>query len=157
MYGAPIYVLYTFVPVDPYIWMENDVVVVVVVVVVVDVDVDMYVLYTFVPVDPYIWMENDVVVVVVVVVVDDDVDVDMYVLYTFVPVDPYIWMENDVGQWLQWLSHHFGLPDIDLEKFKMSGKELCELRMEDFIERTHEYMGDIVYEYLCKFKEGVCV
>ena len=30
MYGAPIYVLYTFVPVDPYIWMENDVVVVVV-------------------------------------------------------------------------------------------------------------------------------
>lgn len=71
-----------------------------------------------------------------------------------IPRNPYIWMENDVGQWLQWLSHHFGLPDIDLEKFKMSGKELCELRMEDFIERTHEYMGDIVYEYLCKFKEG---
>ena len=77
----------------------------------------------------------------------------MYHFFT----DPYNWTESDVSQWLQWLSHHFGLPDVDLEKFKVSGKELCELRVDEFCTRTHEYMGDIIFEYLCKFKEGVCV
>lgn len=39
-------------------------------------------------------------------------------------------------------------------RFRLTGQELCELKMQDFCQRSSEFIGDIVYAYLARFKEG---
>ena len=64
---------------------------------------------------------------------------------------------NDVQQWLQWLQQHLGLPSIDFNQFNITGKELCGLDEKGFQEKSQEFVGDIIYAYLSKFKEGTYV
>ena len=44
-----------------------------------------------------------------------------------------------------------------MNRFHLSGRELCELKVQEFCQRSQEYVGDIVHAYLGRFKEGECV
>lgn len=62
--------------------------------------------------------------------------------------DPEQWSETDVGKWLAWAIKEFNLEGVDVHKFHMCGKAMCDMGKEAFIAQTPPYMGDILWEHL---------
>lgn len=62
--------------------------------------------------------------------------------------DPREWNETDVTHWLNWAIQEFSLEGVNLQNFKMKGREMCSLDKESFLARAPPFMGDILWEHL---------
>lgn len=65
-----------------------------------------------------------------------------------IPRDPAQWNKLHVIQWLDWVMHEYALIGIRTDRFNMSGKEMCQLGKEAFLERAPPYVGDVLWEHL---------
>lgn len=50
--------------------------------------------------------------------------------------------------------HEYALIGIRTDRFNMSGKEMCQLGKEAFLERAPPYVGDVLWEHLEVMKRG---
>ena len=71
----------------------------------------------------------------------------------WIPRDPRDWSQDQVSHWLSWAIREFSLgqgPHIDtfITSLSMSGKELCGMSKQEFITRSPQYMGDILWAHL---------
>ena len=71
----------------------------------------------------------------------------------WIPRDPRDWSQEQVSHWLSWAIREFSLgqgPHIDtfITSLSMSGKELCGMNKQEFITRSPQYMGDILWAHL---------
>lgn len=71
-----------------------------------------------------------------------------------IPRDPAQWNKLHVIQWLDWVMHEYALIGIRTDRFNMSGKEMCQLGKEAFLERAPPYVGDVLWEHLEVMKRG---
>ncbi|KAG9351559.1 hypothetical protein JZ751_022810 [Albula glossodonta] len=62
--------------------------------------------------------------------------------------NPHTWSKPQVMQWLHWAASEFSLSNVNFFKFDMSGKELCDLGKERFLELAPDFVGDILWEHL---------
>ncbi|KAJ8267143.1 hypothetical protein GJAV_G00138980 [Gymnothorax javanicus] len=62
--------------------------------------------------------------------------------------DPRAWSRSDVMQWLHWAASEFSLCSINFSKFNMTGRELCDLGKERFLDVAPDFVGDILWEHL---------
>ncbi|KAJ8368330.1 hypothetical protein SKAU_G00083580 [Synaphobranchus kaupii] len=62
--------------------------------------------------------------------------------------NPRAWGKAEVIQWLRWAAGEFSLANIDFSRFDMSGRELCGLGKERFLELAPDFAGDILWEHL---------
>ncbi|XP_051971689.1 protein C-ets-2 [Xyrauchen texanus] len=62
--------------------------------------------------------------------------------------NPCKWSHQQVLQWLFWASGEFSLTNINFFKFDMSGRELCDLGKERFLDLAPDFVGDILWEHL---------
>ncbi|CAG0888634.1 unnamed protein product [Darwinula stevensoni] len=63
--------------------------------------------------------------------------------------DPWQWNEGDVSAWLGWAVREFSLEGLPMHCFPgMTGRDLCALGRDAFLDRTPPYMGDILWEHL---------
>lgn len=70
--------------------------------------------------------------------------------------DPHQWNEAHVKHWIQWAVKEFKLEAVDIGAFKMTGRQLCALRHEEFIQYIPRDRGDVFWTHLellrkCKF------
>lgn len=70
------------------------------------------------------------------------------------PVDPHKWTKQHVSQWLYWASGEFSLTNINFFKFDMSGRELCDLGKDGFLDLAPDFVGDILWEHLEQMMRG---
>ncbi|KAK3585088.1 hypothetical protein CHS0354_004277 [Potamilus streckersoni] len=73
-----------------------------------------------------------------------------------IPFDPLQWKEIHVRHWIQWAVKEFDLQGVDIENFKISGKQLCEMTHPEFIKHIPHDRGDMFWTHLellrkCKF------
>ncbi|XP_076325614.1 protein c-ets-1-A-like isoform X3 [Tachypleus tridentatus] len=68
--------------------------------------------------------------------------------------DPREWNEMDVTHWLNWAIQEFSLEGVNLQNFKMKGREMCSLGKESFLARAPPFMGDILWEHLELLQKG---
>ncbi|XP_036359064.1 protein c-ets-1-A isoform X7 [Octopus sinensis] len=65
-----------------------------------------------------------------------------------IPRDPVQWNKINVMQWLEWVRQEYALNGIRTDRFNMTGKEMCQLGKDAFLERAPPYVGDILWEHL---------
>ncbi|XP_048397034.1 protein C-ets-2 [Stegostoma tigrinum] len=65
-----------------------------------------------------------------------------------IPKDPHVWTEQHVNQWLHWAVNEFSLENVNFQKFYMTGRVLCDLGKERFLELAPDFIGDILWEHL---------
>ena len=73
-----------------------------------------------------------------------------------VSVDPQSWNIAHVRHWIQWAVKEFGLEDVNIDDFKLTGKQLCQLKHDEFVQYIPKDQGDIFWTHLellrkCKF------
>ena len=73
--------------------------------------------------------------------------------------DPEEWSITNVKYWIEWAVKRFGLVDVDVSNFDLTGKQLCELQHEDFVKYIPIDQGDVFWTHLellrkCKFVGG---
>ncbi|XP_065844270.1 protein C-ets-1-like [Oscarella lobularis] len=62
--------------------------------------------------------------------------------------DPSKWTTDDVQGWLTWTMKEFSIRALDRELFRIDGRELCQLTKREFLQRTPEFYGDLLYTHL---------
>ncbi|VDP00037.1 unnamed protein product [Soboliphyme baturini] len=62
--------------------------------------------------------------------------------------NPLHWSPHQVRQWLYWAIREFSLQGVVVEHFALSGRELCSLTKEEFMNRSPPFVGDILWEHL---------
>ena len=62
--------------------------------------------------------------------------------------DPQKWSIKHVEEWLEWAVQEFGLNQIEISKFRITGAQLCSLSREEMLERAPPYTGDMLYSHL---------
>ncbi|KAF0291421.1 Protein C-ets-2 [Amphibalanus amphitrite] len=65
-----------------------------------------------------------------------------------IPKDPRQWTQMDVVHWLCWATNEFCMEGVEIDKFNMTGREMCAMGKDNFLERTPQWMGDILWEHL---------
>ncbi|XP_075053353.1 protein C-ets-2 [Mixophyes fleayi] len=65
-----------------------------------------------------------------------------------IPSNPWLWTETQVCQWLLWAVNEFSLANVNFQKFVMTGRDLCNLGKERFLELAPDFVGDILWEHL---------
>ncbi|XP_013778584.1 retroviral integration site protein Fli-1 homolog [Limulus polyphemus] len=65
-----------------------------------------------------------------------------------VPADPLLWSPEHVKQWVEWAVKEYTLHDLDVSRFNVVGRDLCQLTREDFSRLTNPYNGEILYAHL---------
>ena len=70
--------------------------------------------------------------------------------------DPQAWNIAHVRHWIQWASKEFALEDVNIDDFKLTGRQLCLLKHDDFVSYIPKDHGDIFWTHLellrkCKF------
>ncbi|KAK2176265.1 hypothetical protein NP493_669g01005 [Ridgeia piscesae] len=73
-----------------------------------------------------------------------------------IPFDPQSWNIAHVRHWIQWAVKEFGLEDVNIDDFKLTGKQLCQLKHDEFVQYIPKDQGDIFWTHLellrkCKF------
>ena len=68
--------------------------------------------------------------------------------------DPNCWTKDHVKQWVNWAIKEFSLRDVDVDKFSMTGKELCRITRDEFLKLAPAYNGDILMAHLCVLRKG---
>ncbi|KAL5019764.1 hypothetical protein ScPMuIL_002656 [Solemya velum] len=73
-----------------------------------------------------------------------------------IPFDPLQWSEIHVRHWIQWAIKEFSLYNVNVDNFKMTGRQLCELSHPEFVKLIPIDRGDIFWTHLellrkCKF------
>ncbi|XP_046338901.1 GA-binding protein alpha chain-like isoform X1 [Haliotis rufescens] len=73
-----------------------------------------------------------------------------------IPFDPVQWSEVHVRHWIQWAVKEFALQAVDIDSFRLDGKQLTELTHPEFINFIPHDPGDIFWTHLellrkCKF------
>ncbi|XP_052824356.1 GA-binding protein alpha chain isoform X1 [Octopus bimaculoides] len=73
-----------------------------------------------------------------------------------IPRDPAQWSEVHVRHWIQWACREFHLEGVDINQFRLNGKQLCDLQHEEFIKYIPFDRNDIFWTHLellrkCKF------
>ena len=58
------------------------------------------------------------------------------------------WTIQHVEEWLDWTVQEFGFNLIDKSNFRLTGMELCALSREEFLKRSPQYIGDVLYSHL---------
>ncbi|XP_037073447.1 leucine-rich repeat extensin-like protein 3 [Pollicipes pollicipes] len=66
----------------------------------------------------------------------------------YIPKDPRQWTQMDVVHWLCWATNEFCMEGVEIDKFNMTGREMCAMGKENFLARTPQWMGDILWEHL---------
>lgn len=61
-----------------------------------------------------------------------------------------------VRHWIQWAVKEFALEDVNIDDFKLTGKQLCQLKHDEFVQYIPKDQGDIFWTHLellrkCKF------
>ncbi|XP_076358011.1 retroviral integration site protein Fli-1 homolog isoform X3 [Tachypleus tridentatus] len=64
------------------------------------------------------------------------------------PADPLLWSPEHVKQWVEWAVKEYSLHDLDVSRFHVMGRDLCQLTREDFSRLTNPYNGEILYAHL---------
>ena len=70
--------------------------------------------------------------------------------------DPSLWSAPHVKHWIRWAVKEFSLTNVDVENFSMTGRQLCDLKHDDFVKYIPNDKGDIFWTHLellrkCKF------
>uniref|UniRef100_T1JZB4 ETS domain-containing protein n=1 Tax=Tetranychus urticae TaxID=32264 RepID=T1JZB4_TETUR len=65
-----------------------------------------------------------------------------------IPKDPREWSPNDVQHWLNWAMREFSFESSQTFYLNMKGKDVCNLRKDEFLALTPPYMGEILWEHL---------
>ncbi|KAK3107650.1 hypothetical protein FSP39_019170 [Pinctada imbricata] len=73
-----------------------------------------------------------------------------------IPFDPVLWSELHVRHWIEWGIKEFKLQGVNVENFRITGKQLCELTHPEFVKLIPHDKGDIFWTHLellrkCKF------
>ncbi|XP_013397382.1 GA-binding protein alpha chain isoform X1 [Lingula anatina] len=73
-----------------------------------------------------------------------------------IPFDPSHWNQAHVKHWIQWAIKEFGLDNVDIENFNVTGQELCDMSHPDFSKLIPNDKGDLFWTHLellrkCKF------
>lgn len=73
-----------------------------------------------------------------------------------IPHDPCQWSEVHVRHWIQWAVREFQLEGVDINQFRLNGKQLCDLQHDDFVKYIPFDRNDIFWTHLellrkCKF------
>ena len=68
--------------------------------------------------------------------------------------DPRQWTQMDVVHWLCWATNEFCMEGVEIDKFNMTGREMCAMGKDNFLARTPQWMGDILWEHLEKLQRG---
>ena len=55
---------------------------------------------------------------------------------------------------MNWAIKEFSLRDVDVDKFSMTGKELCRITRDEFLKLAPAYNGDILMAHLCVLRKG---
>lgn len=71
-------------------------------------------------------------------------------------LDPCQWSEVHVRHWIQWAVREFQLEGVDINQFRLNGKQLCDLQHDDFVKYIPFDRNDIFWTHLellrkCKF------
>ncbi|XP_048776196.1 transforming protein p54/c-ets-1-like isoform X2 [Ostrea edulis] len=69
--------------------------------------------------------------------------------------DPAQWSESHVMVWLKWIAQEFNILGINPGNFTMRGKDLCQLKRDQFLDLAPPYLGEIMWEHLEILKKGV--
>ncbi|XP_061184153.1 ETS-like protein pointed isoform X2 [Saccostrea echinata] len=68
--------------------------------------------------------------------------------------DPAHWSESHVMLWLKWIAQEFNILGINPANFSMRGKDLCQLKRDQFLDLAPPYLGEIMWEHLEILKKG---
>ncbi|XP_022323765.1 protein C-ets-1-like isoform X2 [Crassostrea virginica] len=68
--------------------------------------------------------------------------------------DPSLWSETHVMVWLKWIAQEFNILGINPANFSMRGKDLCQLKRDEFLDLAPPYLGEIMWEHLEILKKG---
>lgn len=68
--------------------------------------------------------------------------------------DPMRWSKPEVQTWLSWAIHEFHLEHVDRARFLLDGRSLCAMSQQEFLSRTPQYMGDILYAHIQQLRAG---
>ncbi|XP_074652430.1 GA-binding protein alpha chain-like [Tubulanus polymorphus] len=73
-----------------------------------------------------------------------------------IPLDPSQWNISHVKHWLQWAVKEFNLTNVDVHGFNMTGRQLCDLKHDQFTSYIPSDRNDIFWTHLellrkCKF------
>ena len=60
----------------------------------------------------------------------------------------------DVVHWLCWATNEFCMEGVEIDKFNMTGREMCAMGKDNFLARTPQWMGDILWEHLENLQRG---
>ncbi|XP_076358014.1 retroviral integration site protein Fli-1 homolog isoform X6 [Tachypleus tridentatus] len=71
------------------------------------------------------------------------------------PADPLLWSPEHVKQWVEWAVKEYSLHDLDVSRFHVMGRDLCQLTREDFSRLTNPYNGEILYAHLNFLRQSV--
>lgn len=69
--------------------------------------------------------------------------------------DPSQWSETHVMVWLKWIAQEFNILGINPANFTMRGKDLCQLKRDEFLDLAPPYLGEIMWEHLEILKKDV--
>lgn len=75
-------------------------------------------------------------------------------IYYFIWIDPSQWSETHVMVWLKWIAQEFNILGINPANFTMRGKDLCQLKRDEFLDLAPPYLGEIMWEHLEILKKG---
>lgn len=69
--------------------------------------------------------------------------------------DPRTWSEEDVIRWLYWAIQEFTLEGINIDLFRMKGKDMCLLEKEVFLSMAPHFVGEILWDHLDRLLRGI--
>jgi hypothetical protein len=69
-------------------------------------------------------------------------------------LDPMKWSPSEVQTWLSWAIKEFHLENVDRENFYVNGRTLCAMSQQEFLSRTPQFMGDILYAHIQHLRSG---
>ena len=69
-------------------------------------------------------------------------------------LDPMKWSPSEVQIWLSWAIKEFHLENVDRENFYVDGRALCAMSQQEFLSRTPQFMGDILYAHIQHLRSG---
>ncbi|KRX68661.1 Protein C-ets-2 [Trichinella sp. T9] len=72
-----------------------------------------------------------------------------------IPKNPVEWSPHQVRQWLFWSIREFSLAGIIIEHYALSGRDLCALTREEFLNRSPPFV-DCAKEATCCMDENYC-
>lgn len=65
-----------------------------------------------------------------------------------IPSDPKYWSEAHVKHWVQWAVRQFNLVSVHLADWNITGKQLCNLSLEEFRAKVPLDPGDVFWTHL---------